>query len=372
MVDTYSTSEKEFQHTFHQPDGYKKDLPKKDSFKHDFHKKDDTKYVSDHDKKTPYKTGYAVVEPEQPKEVYKKPSAPLVEKKSTPLCVDIVGGGSYEDCSAVAYGREIHVITDHEKKAYKIDDVALKRAAGDYFGKIPDDGYLCSPTPYGDLYKRFGWEQVKTTLVPVKTEILECDVKPTIIKSVICKNHKYKPQVVDVSICDNVCNTVKSIWKSDYKLSCNQKIKYNICLDGLKYEDSVIEFKKPWGKEVYLTQDITLGSEYGVTTTLKPYEAVESRLVASYGTIKVKVTYRATVSGGYTIAYCPSYKDNDFWCLPVKGVLKGCGVKASKEVQEILEIKYFADACIELREPGYEQVKRTVYGNEYSAKDYVH
>lgn len=352
-------------------DSYGKDLHNSGDHERKTHKVKD--YDSEHDKHSTktHKSGKYGDDTDIPKTVSKNLRATShAYKVSTPLCVDVVAGGAYKDCSVVAYGRDVHTITDHERKTYKIEEHSLKHAFGDYFGKVPDDAYLCSPTPYGDLYKRFGWEQVKVTLIPVSAEVLECETQKTVVKSLICKNYKYKPQLVDVSLCETVCNSVTKVWTSHYDISCGQCIKYNISFSGTGgWGESGVEFKHAFGKDKTEYQDVTIGSPSGTKVTLQPHESVEARLLAYYGSMKVKVTYRATISGGYAVSYNQSYKDKDFWCVPVTGVLKGCGVETTKFVEEILDVNYFSGSYVELRDPECDEVKRVIYGTEHCATD---
>ena len=81
-----------------------------------------------------------------------------------------------------------HVISDDERVTFGVGDNELKQAVDSYFGRRPNDAYLHSPTPWGDLYKRFSWEQVETVVVAESAQILEITSQPEIVKSETFEN----------------------------------------------------------------------------------------------------------------------------------------------------------------------------------------
>ena len=86
--------------------------------------------------------------------------------------VSIVAGE--DEASSVVHvtGSVQHVITDEERTTFQLGDHQLKEDVGKYFGKEPNDAYLHSQTPWGDLYKRYNWLQVQTVVIAESAESL--------------------------------------------------------------------------------------------------------------------------------------------------------------------------------------------------------
>jgi len=284
------------------------------------------------------------------------------------LFVDIIAGSSLQQSCAVAYGQDTHTITADERAVFQLDDETMTRCAEQYFRRRPWDTYVCAPTDYGDVYGRFGWQQVKTTIMPVRAEIVSCEVKQCPIKAGICQNHQRTAREVDVSLQDAVCNIVRCEWVGEEKLSCSKSIKYKVCVKGLEdVEGGKVEFAKNWGVGYEESRQVTVGCP-DVWVGMKEKETVESTLLAFEGTMVVKITYRATIKGGFVVVYGDQSK-NEYWCLPIDTVLNDCRLDGVKEVHEIVHVSYFSDWRLQLRDPLNDKVTRTVYGPELCARD---
>ena len=67
--------------------------------------------------------------------------------------------------------------------------------------------------------------------------------------------------------------------------------------------------------------------------------------------MKVWITYRAQLTGNTAINYNPTFKDHHFWALDIGGVMQSGGLNNSIQFTEDIEVGYFSNAKIELRDP---------------------
>ncbi|PWC19615.1 hypothetical protein [Brenneria corticis] len=67
--------------------------------------------------------------------------------------VNIIASPESNQTVATAVGDDIAVISNEERSTFQLNDQQLKNAVEVYFGKKPNDAYLCSPTPWNDYIK---------------------------------------------------------------------------------------------------------------------------------------------------------------------------------------------------------------------------
>lgn len=140
--------------------------------------------------------------------------------------ISIVAAPDAASSSVSATGSVQHIISDEERGTFKLLDGQLKDAVNAYFGKRPNDAYLHSPTPWGDLYKTYGWKEVQTVLVPTRATILGITSEPVIVKTQTFVNDSSHTGTFNVSISEQVSNTTTSNWSTGGTLTVGQKFTY--------------------------------------------------------------------------------------------------------------------------------------------------
>jgi len=65
--------------------------------------------------------------------------------------------------------------------------------------------------------------------------------------------------------------------------------------------------------------------------------------------MKVRITYKAHLIGSTAINYNPTYKGHHFWSLDLPSVMNSAGINNSLTFTEDIEIGYFANAEVELK-----------------------
>ncbi|WP_042859453.1 ETX/MTX2 family pore-forming toxin [Dickeya sp. NCPPB 3274] len=274
--------------------------------------------------------------------------------------VDITASSDNHQTIATATGNDIAVISNEERGTFQLNDQQLKRAVEVYFGRKPNDAYLSSPTPWGDLYKTYNWQQVMRTLQPVSTRVISQNSTPVIVMEQDFVNNSSVPAVYNVKISQSVQNTVKSSWNTGGKLTVGQKVKYGISFLGTGGGgESSISYEQSWGIGGEQSTTITLGTESGLQVTLQPGQAVTAELVASRGSMKVQVDYQASLSGISAVNYNPTYKDHHFWGLPITQIMRSSNISNSIVSSEIIDIGFYADSKVILRDKNTGGVFRT-------------
>ena len=198
------------------------------------------------------------------------------------ISISIRAGTDKSSSSVNASGTVQHVITDTERKTFGIQDAGLKSAVEKYFGKKPNDAYLHSSTPWGDLYKKYNWPQVQTVLSVQSATVTEITSEPTIVATQNFDNQSSVPATFNVGISQQVENTTESNWSETDTISVEQKFSYDVSFLGAGGGgETTLSYSHTWGQGGSESQSITVGTDAGVSVELQPGERVSSQLTAS-------------------------------------------------------------------------------------------
>ena len=264
--------------------------------------------------------------------------------------ISIVAGKDGSISTVKAQGTIQHVITDDERKAFKISpDEVLKSYINRYFGKAPDDVFLHSPTPWDDLYKRYNWTEVQIVLVVKSAEILGITSKPLILSNTPLVNNSSKKGTFHADLHETVIETVTSSWNTGGTLSVGETIEVSCEFLGVGAKGSTsLSYSQSWGIGGEKSQSIEVGSDAGVEVELDPGESVVALLSASQGVMKVRIRFNAYLIGHAALNYGKKFKDHHFWALPITNIMNGVGLTNSVLSVEDMEINYYCDSKVEL------------------------
>lgn len=249
--------------------------------------------------------------------------------------------------SVQASGNVIHVISDLEKNTFNVNDANLKQLVLKSFGKAPNDAFLHSPTPWGDLYKTYNWPQVQVNLVVKSASILGITSKPQIVNTQKFSNNSSVKGNFNVAITQQVNNTSQSSWSSSDKISVGQKISYSI---GFLGGETSLNYEHSWGQGGSESKSIMLGTSSGVSVTLDPGESILAELSASRGALKVRLVYNAYLTGSCAVNYNPTFKGHHFWALNIGSLLSAGGIANSVEITEDIDIGFFGNSAINIKD----------------------
>ncbi len=260
------------------------------------------------------------------------------------ISVRIVAGNNLQDSSAMAQGSLVHVITDAERRTFRIGtDNELRNAAGVVQRRTPNDAFVRSPTPWGDLFITYNWQQTETFLRPVSARILEISSEPTILATQRFVNNSSVAATFEAGISQEVSNTSESNWSNSNTVSFQQSIEYGISFLGTGVTgETTLGYDRTWGVGGSESISVTVGSSSGVSVLLQPGEAVRSILRATRGAMRIRVTYEANLRGNAALNYNPTHNGHHFWRQPIAPVINAAGSNNLVQITEDIRIGYYS------------------------------
>lgn len=263
--------------------------------------------------------------------------------------IQIVAGKDAKSSSVKVSGHISEVITDDDRTNFKLNDSQLKNAINAYFGKKPNDAYVKSKTPWGDLYTKYNWTQVHRNVRVHSAKIVEVTSNPTVLSKKTLVNNSNVPGTFGASISESVSNTTESNWSREDSFSVSQSFSYDVSFLGAGGGgETSMEYTHTWGQGGSESQDITVGSEQSVSVYLEPGQSVVAQLNASRGQLKVQIVYEVYLSGSTAINYNPTYKGHHFWDLSINSVMRSGKISNSYLVTETIEVGYYSNGEVVL------------------------
>ena len=269
------------------------------------------------------------------------------------ILLTVIAGISSDYANVKATGIESHVIRNEERKLFKIDNSEkLKDILEDYTGQRPDDVNLSSSDfPWGYLYHDYNWNEIETEVGVMKIKIQDIVTQPVIVTKKIFKNKSKKQATYNASITDTVTNTVESSWTKLNKIAYGYIIKGSFKISDMGGEaNQSFTFDHSWGQGGITRHMTTLGSSTGVVVTLDPQESVTAELIATRGTMKIKVKYDLKLKGSAVINYESTHNGHHFWSMPIEKIFQKAQIPNYRTVTEEILINYYSDAKVIIRD----------------------
>lgn len=264
------------------------------------------------------------------------------------IVISISAGKDAGVSVVTATGSIEHIVSDAERKSFKLGGEALRNAAGKYFDKKPTNAYLKSPTPWGDLYKTYKWEQVKTVIRPVRQEIITLNANPTILKkSKLENNTKDTVTQHSVSISESVTNEASFSWQVGGDLTVGSEIEVGADFAGIGAKAKAsISYTAKWGVSDTVKKAVTVGSETSVAISLNPGQKVVATLGASRGELVARITYEASLTGHLAVNYDPSYRGHHFHARDIATVMEAAGIENKITWVQEIKLDYYSDSTV--------------------------
>ncbi len=276
-------------------------------------------------------------------------STSFVLHASDGFVITIVAGADMNSSSVEATGEVQEVITDDDRKTFNIEDSSLKSAVEKYFGKKPSDAYVKSNTPWGDLYTKYNWTQVQRVTKVHSAKILEITSTPSILSSKTLSNDSNVTATFNASISETVSNSTASNWSEEDSVSVSQEFSYDVSFLGSGGGGKTsFDYTHTWGQGGSEQLSIDVGSEEGISVTLKPGQSVVAELNASRGKMKIQIVYKVYLTGTVAVNYNPTYKGHHFWDLGISGVMQSGNISNEILVTETIELGYYSNGEVVL------------------------
>jgi hypothetical protein len=268
------------------------------------------------------------------------------------ITISILGGMTKDSSSAIGSGNDERVISNKELTLFGLSVDSLSNAIEKYFGKKPNDTFLSSPTPWGDLYIKYGWSQVQAVLVVDSATVTDITDQLEVVNAVSFKNGSSISGTFNCGISQSVFNTVTHETSYNNQLKFGLKVNYAVKPLGVGVEGEIsFDYSHDFGSKDTKSEMITIGQSAGLIVTLAAGQEVKSVLTASRGKMKVRVVYRIHLTGDIAVNYDPTFKDHHFHALPIESVMQAAGIENNHTVTEDIEIGFYSNARVELQDP---------------------
>lgn len=271
------------------------------------------------------------------------------KRDASGITVQLEAGLTKDTCSVKVMGSMQHVITDEEVKIFSLGGDNLKNAVGADMGKKPDSASLRSSGSYSSkLYNQYAWDEVTTVLVPIQSTVLGFTSTPVLVDEKISINDDTDVIPFTVSLSTSLEDTVESSWSISGTTTFSQSIDYKVGLPGAGEVggSTSFSFSQEFGKSGSNSKTITVGTTHGATFNVKPGESSKAQLIATKGTMKVRIFYEMHLTGCTAVDYSKGYKGHHYWCLDIGEVMQKGDLSNSKKYTQDIEIGYFGGSTI--------------------------
>ncbi|XP_032524461.2 uncharacterized protein LOC116775642 [Danaus plexippus] len=265
------------------------------------------------------------------------------------ITIDLEAGDDISDFIINYSGYEENIITDKFISLFNIERNNLRLAVKSFYGTLPRDVFLKSPTPWGDLYKTYNWEEIKTILRVSGVRIKRNSFKKTVVLSHDFENPSNLTIKVNAGLSQSVENTISTTWSQSKEFSVAQEFEYDFSVIFAKISGTTeISFTSTYGKSEERSESVTIGSTSAVEIELKPGQSATAVLTAKKSELEIEVTYVATLRGNVAVNFRKSYKGHHFYGPSVIAVLKSAGLETEIMTYETIKLGTFMEASLKV------------------------
>lgn len=245
-------------------------------------------------------------------------------------------------------GVETELVSDDDMKLF-FTDVTLKEAVKAHYGKKPTNVYYRKPTPWGDLYTRFDWEQVTKVLTVKSARVKNVSKRPVVVLSQDFENSSNNTIKVNTGISHSVENTITTSWSTSKEFTMSQEIEYNVNVIFAKLSGTTgISYTSTWGNNEEKSETVTIGSTSAVETELAPGQAVTAELSVTSEYLEIEVVYKAYLRGNLAVNMKKKIDGHHFWGPQVQDVMNSGGIAREKRLVETIKLGLHINAKLKV------------------------
>jgi hypothetical protein len=279
------------------------------------------------------------------------------------LSIEIVAGMNKASSSVRASGVIKTPVTDSDLYGFGVSKIG--HCLGVWSGHNPGKNVY---TTYANdtkhnLFRKYNWTPVSRTLKAKSAKILEITAKPTIIGTADNTNISDVEGTFHYSIHEDITNSATSSWNTSNSLKISKDIDVGVKVSGVGASSKTeIAYTHSWGKGGSKEQKTTVGSGSDISVVLQPGQSATAELTSSKGSMKVEVTYEATLTGSVAVSYSEptaqygkTHGEHRFWQVPIETVFAGCavevpgGLSQTLTFKEIINVGYYSKSKLTLR-----------------------
>ncbi|CAB3232693.1 unnamed protein product [Arctia plantaginis] len=255
-----------------------------------------------------------------------------------------------DDTTVEFLGEDLADITDKERALFKIDDEILKNETEKFIGKRCTNVFLKPPTPWGDVYKKYGWDPVKRNIKPIEARVIGVNMKPVTVGSAEYVNsHNSLVVPYNTSLTQQVNETVQHTWSTGGKFDVEQEITYEITFAENSVEGSTtMSYTSSWGEDTTKSRSVTLGTTSITMTEVPPGNSVVASLIATQGTVDIEIRYSIDLTGKLFCNYEVSFHGHHFYAMPIHQLHKAADTPLLKYFTEKVSVGFYNSVKLEV------------------------
>ena len=265
------------------------------------------------------------------------------------ISINIKSGRNLSDLIITHSGSDEAVIGDREIELFKIDTNNLKRAVSARYNKMPTDVFLKSPTPWGDLYKRYQWKQVTRVMRIKSAKLKGTSIKTIVVSKQNFDNLSRKNITVNAGISHTVQNTVSTSWTRSRQISVSQEIDYDFNVVVAKIAGmTTFTYSSTVGRSEEKSEAVVLATSSSMEVQLKPGQAATAVLSAIRSTMSIEVEFALALHGNVAVNFKKRYNGHHFWAPTIENVLRNGNLPREVTFIENVEIGLYGDASVQV------------------------
>ncbi|XP_050358174.1 spherulin-2A-like [Nymphalis io] len=270
----------------------------------------------------------------------------IIEAKIT---INVTAGKNASDVEINYSGYDLDIIGDKEIELFNINKINLKKAVKNKYNMLPRDVFLKSPTPWGDLYKTYNWEQVSRLLKVKSARLKESTVKSMVVLSQDFENKSNVTIKANAGISQTVENTISTTWSRNKETTVSQDIEYDLNVILAKISGTTsFSYSSSVGKSEEKSETVTIGTTTNVETELQPGQAVTAVLSANRYNLEIEVLYEVTLRGNVAVNFRKAYNGHHFYGPSIKSILMSGGLNTEVTVTEIIKLGLYTDGSLKV------------------------
>ncbi|KAG6463891.1 spherulin-2A-like [Manduca sexta] len=248
---------------------------------------------------------------------------------------------SFKDIDIKPLGDDNKVITQNEVDLFGISDDKLKRGVRIQLGRTPEEIFLKNPTPYGDLYTKFKWQEVKRNLRVKSAKVTEFSKENTILKTNVFINNASEAIKANAKLYKKIENTVYSLWSAE-GLPVDD-ILYNL---NITFDNGILKYENKWRNNTFRNLYSSLGVSRRGEVTIAPGKEIVMELTAFKIVAVLEITYEARLIGQLIANYARVYGKYHYWAPSINSIMERVNLKNKIHTREVIEIRSYINPVL--------------------------
>ncbi|XP_063543373.1 spherulin-2A-like [Cydia strobilella] len=265
------------------------------------------------------------------------------------ISIDIRTDSGINNVSISYDGSDSQVVNALDIDRFNLRSQSFKEAVKTHFGEKPSNIYFKSPTPWGDLYKTYNWEQVTRVIAVKFARVRDVTVKPVVVLSHDFENSSNKTIKVNTGISQTIEHTVSTSWSKNQEVSISQEVQYDLNVLVAKLSGTTgLTYTSTLGKSEDKSESVTVGATSAVETELAPGQAVTAVLSAKRSHFEIEVVYKTTLRGKLAVNFKRRHNGHHFWGPSITKVFKSGGLKNEITETEHIKVGFYSEASLKV------------------------